>query len=82
MDTHQILLIKNKKSMKRWGKEGLILLHAWTQRNHSQKQKILDKFIFGLLEGDISHRKFQRRFFSKNIYFFKTPGLKLSICFF
>jgi len=28
-----------------------------------KKQKILDKFIFGLLEGHISHRKFTKAIF-------------------
>jgi hypothetical protein len=60
---------KNKESMKNKKKE-LILLYARAQRNHSQnavsdvfrlqtkKQKIFDKFIFGFVEGHISHRKF------------------------
>jgi hypothetical protein len=48
--THQKQLIKNKESTKHRYQEELILLYAWTQRNHSQKQKNLDIFIFGLLE--------------------------------
>jgi hypothetical protein len=39
------------------------MLYARTQRNHSQNQKILDNFIFGLLEGYISHRKFTKAIF-------------------
>jgi hypothetical protein len=56
------IIDKNKESMKNKKME-LILLYARTQRKHSQKRKIFDKFIFGLLEGHISHRKFTEAIF-------------------
>jgi len=34
--------------------------------------------IFGFVEGHIDIENLQSQFFSKNIYFFKTHGLKLS----
>jgi hypothetical protein len=45
-------------------------------------QKGIEKQIFGLFEGHISHQNLQRQFFSKSERLFKMHGLKLSICLF